>query len=197
MSLLRSWRGRQRLRFAVGVEALEINHQRGFKPALRRNGGLGAGEEIEPLDLLDDRQINARRAAVLQFRGQRREIRVAEALIAIADVALLVCTELRCEATDQVGDFVGDLGVLGRVRVADEWIDGQIFLNQPHIARAGLLEKPGKGLALLRVVGIVLQLAIHVEEHEPDAVAGELREQIERELAFAAAAFGSYAGFTA
>jgi hypothetical protein len=64
----------------VRVETLEINHQRGFEPAFRRDGGLRAGKKIEPLNLLNDREINAGRTAILQFQRQRspeRDLQVA------------------------------------------------------------------------------------------------------------------------
>lgn len=77
--------------------------------------------------------------------------------------------ELRREATDQVGDFVGDLGVLGRVLVTDQRIDGQIILNQPHVPRPDVFQKLGARVSLLGIVGIVLQFAFHVEEDKTNA----------------------------
>lgn len=40
--------------------------------------------------------------------------------------------ELRRKTTNQVRDFVGDLGFFGRFLVADERVDGQVILDQPQ-----------------------------------------------------------------
>lgn len=95
---------------------------------------------------------------------------------------------MRGEAADEVRDLVGDLGVDGVVAVAPERVDRQIALDQPHVARARVGEEL-PAVLLLRVGRVVLQLTLQVEENEADTVDGELCEEVERELALAAASY--------
>lgn len=75
--------------------------------------------------------------------------------------------------------------------MADEWVDGQILLNQPHVPRAGLFPELSAGLLLRRAALFGSSSnSLQVEEHEADAGFRELRKQIERKLALATAGSG-------
>lgn len=52
--------------------------------------------------------------------------------------------------------------------MADQGVDGQIILNQPHVSRPGVFQELGAGISLLGIFGVVLQLPLHVEEDETD-----------------------------